>query len=801
MARWFRQKQEPRVRADRVKLAVGADAERRDWATHRNTVLFGLLLVAGFIAILEFMFPRAMPTTESEIKVGQVSREEVVAPFDFDVLKTAGELEQERKMAAHGVVPVFRYDEASSAESTTRFGELLIRIYDIRSGSEPSLHKHEMLGQLGITLSDASGLILLDATRAEKVEERAREIMLVLYDRGILSERGTPPLKPDDTVMLIKGGDERVVRIQSFIPARLVVETVQSEAARTLNDPEMTIAVKEILTPFLEGNVTYDVKENAQRKEAARAAVVGSTGRDFKKDEVVLQRGERITGEHIVAILSLERKRAELLIQEAGYLRFFPRVGRILEATLLLGVFALYVLARKRRMVTEIRYPILFMILVTIVMAGAAIVGRIPEAPSYLVPIAILAMFASMLFDFETAVIATVVTVVLVAVYTSFGLPFIFVSITAGMVAAYSVRRVRHREDFYWSGIKVVGAYALAIAIADVSMVDVGIPTLTRIGWGGLNAFISMGVVIVALPLFERGFKVTTDMTLLELGDMNKPLLRRMAMTAPGTYHHSIVVGNLAEAAAEAIGANGLLARVGAYYHDIGKLVNPGYFIENQQGLDHAESKHTGLKPKVSSLIIQAHVKDGVELARKEKLPEPIIDMVREHHGTSVMEFFYKRAAEDSEDPREVSEGEYSYPGPRPRSKESAILMLADLLEARTRSIGESLTSKRIEAEIDDAIEKRWRTHQLDDAELTLSDLRKIREAFFRVLIGMFHQRVKYPDQKAGESGEATGEATDAGDTDDAGSSGGAGTASSSGDADKASGSGDADKANSPGGG
>ncbi|MCD4690453.1 HDIG domain-containing protein, partial [bacterium] len=256
--------------------------------------------------------------------------------------------------------------------------------------------------------------------------------------------------------------------------------------------------------------------------------------------------------------------------------------------------------------------------------------------------------------------------------------------------------------------------------------------------------------------------------TLLELGDMNKSLLRKMAMTAPGTYHHSIVVGNLGEAAAEAINANGLLTRVGAYYHDIGKLVNPGYFIENQQGLDADASKHTGLKPKVSSLVIRAHVKDGVELGRKEKVPEPIIDFIREHHGTSLMEFFYNRAREDAEDPDDVSASDYCYPGPRPRSKESAILMLADVLEARTRSIGDSMTPRRIESEIEEAIEKRWKAHQLDDAELALSDLRKIREAFFRVLVGMYHQRVKYPDQADEESdeGEAEDKRTTAGDND-----------------------------------
>jgi putative nucleotidyltransferase with HDIG domain len=351
----------------------------------------------------------------------------------------------------------------------------------------------------------------------------------------------------------------------------------------------------------------------------------------------------------------------------------------------------------------------------------------------------------------------------LASIYTGFGLPFAFVSVIAGVIGAHSVRRVRHREDFYWSGIRIVAAYAAAIVVADIANVDLGLTTLTRAGWGGLNAIVSMGVVVVALPLFERGFRVTTDITLLELADMNKPLLRKMAMTAPGTYHHSIVVGNLAEAAAEAIRANGLLARVGAYYHDIGKLVNPGYFVENQQGLESSESKHTGLKPKVSSLIIGAHVKDGVDLARKERLPEPLIDVIREHHGTSVMEYFYNKAREDAENPDEVNAADYGYPGPRPRSKESAIIGLADTVEARVRSTGEKMSPKRIEAEIDDVIEKRWHDHQLDDAELTLSDLRKIREAFFRVIVGMYHQRIKYPDQ---EDGEGSGDA-DAGEVDE----------------------------------
>ncbi|MBN2564275.1 MAG: HDIG domain-containing protein, partial [Candidatus Eisenbacteria bacterium] len=379
----------------------------------------------------------------------------------------------------------------------------------------------------------------------------------------------------------------------------------------------------------------------------------------------------------------------------------------------------------------------------------------------YLVPIAFLAMMASMLFDFEVAAVSTLVTVLLVAIYTSFGLPFVLVSVVAGIVAAHSVRQVRHREDFYLSGIRVVAAYAGAIFVADLWDAAVSATTLTKCGWGGLNAIVSMGIVVVTLPLFERGFRVTTNITLLELADMNKPLLRKMAMASPGTYHHSIVVGNLAEAAAKAINANGLLARVASYYHDIGKLVAPGYFVENQQGIDPEDSKHTALKPKVSSLVIRAHVKDGVELAEKEGLPQPLIDIIREHHGTGVMEFFYNKALETAEDPGEVNKGDYSYPGPRPRSKESAIIALADTIEARVRSVGDAVTPRRIEAEIAEVIEKRWHDHQLDAAELTLSDLTKIREAFFRVLAGMYHQRVRYPDQESTPEGARPRSAAD----------------------------------------
>jgi putative nucleotidyltransferase with HDIG domain len=755
MARWFRTKREHAARAERVMLGDNGEGRGVDGATLRRQVGLASLGIVAFVILLEVLFHGAILGGGVELQPGQIAREEITAPFDFDVLKSEEELAAEREGAAAGVIPVFRFDENAQTESRKRFGDFVTKVYGIRDGEESHRQKLDLLGQLGVALSDSTREILLDAAASAAVEERAREILFSAYERGILRPRGAQELSPDATVMLVRGGEETMVRIGQFVPRAGLPEVIRSEARRGFDDPAKAKAVVEITLPFVSLNVTYDSAETERRRTEAREAVSPFTGRDFKKDEIIVERGQRITHDHITILRSMALKRNELLNLEPGPRRLLPPVGRALEAALLLGAFLLYVSLRRRPLLFDRRCQLLILTLIAIVMVAAAGVRATGDAAQFLVPIAILAMLVAMLHDFEFAIVSSFFTVILAALYTGFWTPFVFVSVVAAAVAAHSVETVRHREDFYWSAIKVVAAYAAAILVADAARAELSVTTLTRCGWGGLNGIVSMGVVVVTLPLFERGFRVTTDITLLELADMNKPLLRKMAMTAPGSYHHSIVVGNLAEAAAEAIGANGLLARVGSYYHDIGKLVTPGYFVENQQGLEPSDSKHARIRPKVSSLVIRSHVRDGVELARKEGLPEPLIDIIREHHGTSVMEYFYNKAVEEAEDPSEVSEDDYSYPGPRPRTRESAIISLADTIEARIRSIGESLTPKRVEAEVAEIVEKRWRDHQLDDSELTLADLRKIREAFSRVLIGMYHQRIKYPDQaEAVEDGD-----------------------------------------------
>jgi len=268
---------------------------------------------------------------------------------------------------------------------------------------------------------------------------------------------------------------------------------------------------------------------------------------------------------------------------------------------------------------------------------------------------------------------------------------------------------------------------------------------LKELGYGITNAILSPIVAMGILPIFETMFNITTNLTLLELSDMNHPLLRRLALEAPGTYHHSIVVGNLCEKAAEAIDANPLLARVGSYYHDIGKIEIPEYFVENSSG---NKSKHDSLSPSMSALIISSHVKKGMELAEREDLPDVILAFIAEHHGTTLMDYFYHKAKEMSggNGDSDVDETEYRYPGPKPMSKETAILMVADSVEAASRTLEEPKPS-RIRNLVKKLINAKLESGQLADSELTLKDLSTMENAFTQMLIGIFHSRVDYPQK------------------------------------------------------
>jgi len=269
-----------------------------------------------------------------------------------------------------------------------------------------------------------------------------------------------------------------------------------------------------------------------------------------------------------------------------------------------------------------------------------------------------------------------------------------------------------------------------------------------NLGYGLINGFLASIFAYGLIMILEYLFNRTTDMTLLELSDLNHPLMRQLALQAPGTYHHSLMVGNLSEAAAEAIGGNGLLARVGAYYHDIGKMEKPEYFVENQARGRNPQEK---LTPTMSSLILLNHVRKGSEMARTLRLPQVVEAFIEQHHGTSLMSFFYQKAVEQNKG-EYVSDTEFRYPGPRPQTKETAIVMLADAVEATSRTLKEPSPS-RIKQMVDHMIDERFKSGELDESPLTLQDLTKISLSFQKILNGLFHRRIEYPKTGASQAG------------------------------------------------
>jgi putative nucleotidyltransferase with HDIG domain len=331
--------------------------------------------------------------------------------------------------------------------------------------------------------------------------------------------------------------------------------------------------------------------------------------------------------------------------------------------------------------------------------------------------------------------------------------PFLLfgLSLTSSLIASLLVIDARKRTTIIRAGL-LTGVYQLAfVVLLDyfLSKTSYSYPVFLANGIMPsaiallLNGILSSFIVLGALPLFEYLFNTVTNISLLELADFNHPLLQRMTLEAPGTYHHSLLVGNLSESACRAIGANALLARIGAYYHDIGKLSKPDYFSENQ---DEKTSRHSSLSPHMSKIIIMNHVKEGVELARKYKLNSALIDFIQQHHGNSLVYYFYRRALELLEEDQQVKEEGFRYPGPKPDTKETAIVLLADSVEAATRALKDPEPNK-IEEVVHKIINNKFIDGQLDECELALKDLEKISTVFIRILSGIYHSRVSYSEE------------------------------------------------------
>lgn len=345
-------------------------------------------------------------------------------------------------------------------------------------------------------------------------------------------------------------------------------------------------------------------------------------------------------------------------------------------------------------------------------------------------------LFASL----ELSVIISLSLAISLASISKYPLEIIFLFTISSILSAILVKGARKRNTVINAGIISGLIYSLILLLMGNKCIGVSYKYLYFLANGLLTSIIVLG----ALPIFEYLFKAITNISLLELADFHHPLLALLIQRAPGTYHHSLIVGNLSEAAANAIGANGLLSRVGSYYHDIGKLEKPEYFSENQS---KALNRHDTLSPEMSKLVIMKHVKVGVELAKKHKLNPALIDFIEQHHGKGLVYYFYLKALQNPKEDQEVEEEGYRYPGPKPNSKETAIVLLADSVEAAVRALKE-FTPASIEDLVHKVINNKFIDGQLDECDLTLKDLEKISAVFVKLLCGIYHSRESYPDKK-----------------------------------------------------
>lgn len=431
------------------------------------------------------------------------------------------------------------------------------------------------------------------------------------------------------------------------------------------------------------------------------------------------------------------------LLPPTSEITFFNKLGMIILITFFVIIFFIYLW----------RFWVQFLIpkplsLCAILIISMALMGRIiillPQVSNYFIPIAFLSILGALLFAPSLSIVVTLLLGILFSINAE-SLDLLPVLVMGGMVGTYSATFVHQRTDLTKGGLYVgISNVLIIIAVgllASYSFVKVA----SSMAWGMGSGIFSSILALTVLPYLETYFGITTDIKLLELSNLNLPLLNRLSIEAPGTYHHTIMVASLAEAGAEAVGADFLSARVGAYYHDVGKILRPHFFFENAG--DGKNNYHSKIAPNLSSMIVISHVKDGVELAQRNRLPQVVIDIIREHHGTGLIAYFYREALKERGKEKEsIHEENFRYPGPKPRTKESAIVMLADSVEAAFR-FSPQKTLKGIQLQVKKVVDNKLKDNQLDECDLTLGEIARISDAFVRILAGVIHTRGRYPEE------------------------------------------------------
>jgi putative nucleotidyltransferase with HDIG domain len=729
-----------------------------------QTLIYLIILSIGIPLLL---FPNILRAPKVHYSLGDVATKDIKASHDF-LVEDKELTKQRRDEAVKAAYYVYDFDPTGAylkqriQESFSLGKKELERLSSVEL--EASL-RSEILAQFKVTFFEILGITdnpalfeqLVDHGFSSKIEEsvlaatsRILEIGVVENSTILMTQKGKGIILRDvDTQQELK--IDELDRFYDLEGARQHGGQIIQRLLANEDERAIAPAAKLLATQLIRPNITFNIRETELRKEEARKSVTPIYFK-VKKGEMIVREGEKITPAHL---LKLE---TEATLKES-----YPQRGMALGMAVIIGILLTLsyrvLLGRSKTFQGDSR-SLLFTGSTLLLMFLLVLLYKIVAEEMargfhfftigsllFALPVPLGAILVSIFQGLEVAIAFSLILSILASIALDGGVEFFIYFLMGSLLAASGVRYCRERMVLIKTGIKVgvlnmVMAGSIQILWGNFSVVTGALSLIAAFLGGALVGVIATGF----LPLIEMLFGFTTDIKLLELSSLDKPILKDLMVKAPGTYHHSVVVSNMVEASAESIDASPLLAKVSAYYHDIGKIKKPIYFVENQR---KGDNRHEKLAPSMSSLILISHVKDGVELARQHRLGKEIIDIIKQHHGTSIISFFYQKAMEQAKkkgakSPR-IKEEDFRYPGPKPQTKEAGLVLVADAVEAASRTLVDP-TPARIKGMVLKIINNIFSDGQLDECELTLKDLNHIEKSFTKTLSGIFHSRIEYPE-------------------------------------------------------
>jgi len=705
---------------------------------HFSVIYRTLLFIISVVAIV-YLFPRQAKFQYEFQKGKPWMHENLIAPFDFPVYKSKEHIKSEKDSILQDFRPYFTVDKQVQASEkqefaerfNTKWNEYLGAHWNVDTITEINYYHRKQLIQIKNECIDYiinilsfvynKGIIDNVDVNDELIGKDSVYTVYVNYNDNKSKYKLTEVLTHKQAYQFLK---KRVQRFKDSIPARYKEELWAFLQAIDYNR-------------FLRANLNYD-KENTQKVKHNALDNVSITKGMVQKGQRIISKGDVVKGETYRILQSLKRSYQ----QRVGTSNVLILIGQTIFVFVSMLMLFLFLWNFRREILQDSLKTTFMLFLVLFFIAVSSLLVRYSDVSLYIVPFALLPIIIRTFYDARLALFIHIVTILVVGFNAPNSFEFVFMNFSAGIIAIFSLTNLYRRGKLFLAAALVFLTYG--IIYFGISIIKE--PTIVNIQWRDYLWFGINGLLILtSFPLiyiFEKLFGFISDATLVELSDTNQPLLRQMAEKVPGTFQHSIQVANLAEEAIHHIGGNSLLVRAGALYHDIGKIEKPSYYIEN---LDAGNNPHDALEFDESAKIIIDHVQKGINFAYKNKLPVPIIDFIRTHHGTTTVQYFYKSYLTKYPE-KEVDTSKFMYPGPTPFSKETAVLMMADAVEAASRSYKEP-TEKIINQLVDDIIENQVKQEQFHDASITFKDISMIKGIFKMKLRKIYHARIKYPGQ------------------------------------------------------